>query len=147
MLVREWMTADPVMIYPSIPFFDAFLLQQERKICRLPIVDQRGAFVGMDTEPYFLYAAPSPASTRSIFELNNLPARLPVSQIMTCSVNVVSMGLLDCLRLMKGKIRMNASEWENKPICSTLPAMVKTVTAFLWHLLKRRALDARSLPP
>ena len=101
----------------------------------------------MVTEHDFLYAAPSPASTLNIFECNNLPTCLPVSQIMTCPVNVVSIGLLDCLRLMKGKMRMNASAWENATIYCTLLGMDKAVSAFLGLLHKWRALDARSLPP
>ena len=147
MLVREWMTAVPVTIHPPTTLLDAFLLLRELKIHRLPVVDQDGAFVGIVTEHDFLYAALSPASTLNMFEWNNLPTCLPVSQIMTCPVNVVSIGLLDCLRFMKGKMRMNASAWENKTIYCTLLVMVKAVSAFLGLLHKWRALDARSLPP
>lgn len=86
MLVREWMTSNPITVHPETSFFDAFLLMQEKKIHRLPVVDKNGSLVGIVTENDFLCAAPSPSGAMSGVELNYLLGHLPVSKIMTSPV-------------------------------------------------------------
>lgn len=82
MLVRDRMTPNPITITEDTPFQDALKLIRDRRIRRLPVLDPRGRLVGIIAEKDLLYAAPSPATTLSIFEMNYHLARLRISQIM-----------------------------------------------------------------
>ncbi len=86
MLVRERMTPNPVTVQPDTSFDDALRLLKEKKIRHLPVVDAQGKLVGIVVEKDLLYAAPSPATTLSAFEIPYLLARLPVRQLMTKQV-------------------------------------------------------------
>ncbi|MCL6512082.1 MAG: CBS domain-containing protein [Anaerolineae bacterium] len=47
-LVGDWMTHNPVIVLPSTPLPDAYALMQERRVCRLPVMDG-GRLVGIVT--------------------------------------------------------------------------------------------------
>jgi acetoin utilization protein AcuB len=69
-----------------MPFQDALNLMRERGFRRLPVVDDKGELVGIIAERDLLYAAPSPATSLSVWELHYLLSKLTVSSIMTDKV-------------------------------------------------------------
>jgi len=81
-LVRDWMTRDPITITSDTALPHAHRLMQDHSIRRLPVVDE-GVLVGIITLGDVREAEPSDATSLSIFELNYLLAKLPVSDIMT----------------------------------------------------------------
>ncbi len=81
-LVKHWMTRDVITIPPGTSLFEAHRLMTEKRIRRLPVVD-RGKLVGIITLGDVRGAEPSAASTLSVWEMNNLLAKLTVSEIMT----------------------------------------------------------------
>jgi len=89
MLVHEHMTANPIVIHPMTSYSDALGLMHEKKIRRLPVVDQDGYLVGMVTEKDLLYASPSPATTLSRHEIGYLLSEMPVEKVMTKQVITV----------------------------------------------------------
>lgn len=89
MLVRERMTANPVVVHPETSFEDALQLLREKKIRRLPVVDKGGNVVGIVVEKDLLYASPSPATSLSIFEVHYLLSKLAVKDVMTKRVITV----------------------------------------------------------
>jgi acetoin utilization protein AcuB len=102
MLVKDRMTPDPITIRPETSFQDALRIIREKKIRRLPVLDEGGRLVGIVAEKDLLYASPSPATSLSIFELHYLLAKLKVQDIMTREV-VTTTGdtpLEDAARLM-----------------------------------------------
>ena len=89
MLVRETMTANPVVVYPDTSFGDAMELLRAKKIRRLPVVDDKGVLVGIVVEKDLLKAAPSPATTLSVYEIPYLLSKLKIKDIMTKRVITV----------------------------------------------------------
>lgn len=90
MLVRERMTANPVSVHPDTSFGDAMDLLRAKKIRRLPVVDDKGALVGIVVEKDLLKAGPSAATTLSIYEIPALLSRLKIKDIMTKRVITVT---------------------------------------------------------
>jgi acetoin utilization protein AcuB len=89
MLVRERMTANPIVVTPDTSFEDALQLLREKKIRRLPVVDKNGNLVGIVVEKDLLYASPSPATSLSVFEIHSLLAKLKIKDVMTKRVITV----------------------------------------------------------
>jgi len=89
MLVRETMTPNPVVVHPDASFADAMDLLRAKKIRRLPVVNDAGALVGIVVEKDLLKAAPSPATTLSVYEIPYLLSRLKIKDIMTKRVITV----------------------------------------------------------
>ena len=90
MLVRERMTANPIVVHPETSFEEALQLLREKKIRRLPVVDKQGALVGIVVEKDLLYASPSPATSLSVFEVHYLLSKLAVKDVMTKRVITVA---------------------------------------------------------
>ena len=90
MLVGERMTRDPVTIREDESIDDGLHLMRERKVRRLPVMDQAGQMVGMVSDKDLLHAAPSPATSLSVYELHYLLAKLKIKQIMSNQVIWVS---------------------------------------------------------
>ena len=88
MLVREWMTPDPVTIGPDTPVLEAIKLLKEKGFRRLPIVEG-GKLVGIVTDKDLKDAMPSKATTLSVWELNYLLSKLTVSEVMAKPVITV----------------------------------------------------------
>ena len=88
MLVREWMTPDPVTISPDTPVLEAIKLLKEKGFRRLPIVEG-GKLVGIVTDKDLKDAMPSKATTLSVWELNYLLSKLTVSEVMAKPVITV----------------------------------------------------------
>lgn len=82
-LVKHWMTRDVITITPDTSLHEAHRLMTEKRIRRLPVVDQRGKVVGIVTLGDVRSAEPSAASTLSVWEMNKLLASLKISEIMT----------------------------------------------------------------
>ena len=81
-LVNEWMTRDVISISPDTSLTEVHQIMKNKRIRRLPVVDH-GKVVGIVTLGDIRGAEPSPASSLSIWEVNNLLANLKVGKIMT----------------------------------------------------------------
>ncbi len=90
MLVRDRMSHPAVTVRPDTPFQDALTLMRERRFRRMPVVDERGALVGIVSERDLLHAAPSPATSLSVWEVNYLLWKLKIADVMTEQVISVS---------------------------------------------------------
>jgi len=88
-LVKNWMTRDIVTIRPDTTLPEAHRLMMEKRIRRLPVVDQ-GQLVGIVTLGDVRGAEPSDATSLSIWELNYLLSQLRVKEIMTRNPITVS---------------------------------------------------------
>jgi len=89
MLVGERMTRNPVTITEDTSLDDALHLMRERKVRRFPILDTAGHLVGIISDKDLLHAAPSPASTLSVYEMHYLLAKLTVKKVMSSPVITV----------------------------------------------------------
>lgn len=89
LLVRDWMTADPVIVTSKTTLPEAHELMRQRRVRRLPVVDD-GALVGIITLGDVREASPSDATSLSIYELNYLLSRLTIGKIMTKHVITVT---------------------------------------------------------
>lgn len=88
--VRDWMTPNPITISPKTTLPEAHQIMKEKRIRRLPVVDEEGRLVGIVTLGDIREASPSDATSLSIFELNYLLARLTVDKIMSRKVITVT---------------------------------------------------------
>jgi acetoin utilization protein AcuB len=90
MLVGERMTRDPVVIHDDTPIDEAMKVMRDNKVRRLPVLNKKGALVGIVSERDLLYASPSPATSLSIYELHYLLSRIEVAGVMTKEVITVT---------------------------------------------------------
>ena len=81
-LVKDWMTREVLTISPETSLTEAHKLMIEKHIRRLPVVDH-SQIVGIVTLGDVRGAEPSQASSLSVWEMNDLLAKLKVSEIMT----------------------------------------------------------------
>ena len=81
-LVSDWMTRDVITIAPETSLKEAHDIMNSKKIRRLPVVMQ-GKVIGIVTLGDIRGAEPSKASSLSVWEVNDLLAKLKVSEIMT----------------------------------------------------------------
>jgi acetoin utilization protein AcuB len=80
------MTHPVITVPPDTPMQDALNLMRKEHIRRLPVVDHRGALIGMVSERDLLHASPSDATSLSVWELNYLLSKVTVDKIMTRQV-------------------------------------------------------------
>ncbi len=85
MLVREWMTKDPLTVGPTTSVEAAWRLMQERRIRHLPVVVE-GRLVGIVTDRDLRRVLPSPATSLEIHELRYLLDKLTLAEVMTKDV-------------------------------------------------------------
>lgn len=90
MLVRDRMSSPAVTVTPETPFQDALSLMRDRKFRRLPVVNDHGRLVGIVSERDLLHAAPSPATSLSVWEVNYLLWKLKIADVMTENVVTVT---------------------------------------------------------
>lgn len=90
MLVREYMTPNPVTVSPTASVPDALRIMREKSFRRLPVVDDKGALVGIVTEKDLLAALPSPATTLAVWEIPEILSKLKIEKVMTAHVVTVS---------------------------------------------------------
>jgi acetoin utilization protein AcuB len=76
-------------VTPNTPVEQALKRMHDEKVRRFPVVDDDGKLVGIVSDKDLLYAAPSPATSLSIFELHYLYSRITISQVMTREVITV----------------------------------------------------------
>lgn len=86
MFVQDRMSRPAVTIDVHTSFTDALKLMRERQFRRLPVVNQKGKLVGIVSERDLLHAAPSDASSLSIWEVQYLLVKLKIKEIMTKKV-------------------------------------------------------------
>ena len=82
MLVREWMTPDPIVMEENTSIMKATQLMKENKIHRIPIV-KNGTLVGIVSDRDIKEAAPSKATSLDVHELYYLLSEIKVKDIMT----------------------------------------------------------------
>lgn len=90
MLVRDWMSKNPVTTTADTSVTDALRLMREKKVRRLPVLDAHGKLVGIVADQDLLYASPSPVSSLSVWEMNYLLSKLKVEEVMTRQVITVT---------------------------------------------------------
>jgi acetoin utilization protein AcuB len=102
MLVGERMTRTPVTITEDASIDDALHLMRERKIRRLPVLDSSGKMAGIVSDRDLLHAAPSPATSLSVYELHYLLSKLTIKRVMSSPVITVTPGtpLEEAARIM-----------------------------------------------
>lgn len=90
MLVRERMSHPVLTISPDASMNEALDVMHREHIRRLPVVDKRGILVGIITEADLNKAAPSQATTLSIYEIRELISKVRVDRIMTRDVVTIA---------------------------------------------------------
>jgi len=91
MFVAKRMSPNPVTISPTTSASDAMNIMLEKKFRRLPVMDN-GRLVGIVTDRDLREAAPSAATSLSIFEIKYLLAKMQVSEIMKKNVQTIDIG-------------------------------------------------------
>jgi acetoin utilization protein AcuB len=84
------MTRTPVTIGEDANIDDALHLMREKKVRRLPVVDRSGKMVGIVSDKDLLHAAPSPATSLSVYEMHYLLSKLTVKRVMSTPVITVN---------------------------------------------------------
>jgi acetoin utilization protein AcuB len=77
------MTPNPMVIGPDASHPEALRLLHKEKFSYLPVVDKAGKVIGVVTEADLLHAAPSSATSLSIYEMNYLLSNLKVHEVMS----------------------------------------------------------------
>ncbi len=100
MKIKHWMTKDPITVTPDTLAVEAQKIMKDNKFRRLPVVE-KGKLVGIVTFRNLIEAAPSPATTLSIHELNYLIMRIKVKDLMKKNVVTLSTEdtVIDAIRL------------------------------------------------
>ena len=101
MQVKERMKRDPITVKKDDSFRYALKLIRKEGIRHLPVLDGK-KLVGIVTDRDLRQAAPSPATTLEVHELNYLLERLKIEAIMTKKVITVApeSSLLDAAKLL-----------------------------------------------
>ena len=89
MKIKYWMTKEPITVTPNTLAIEAQKIMKENKIRRLPVVE-KGKLVGIVTFRNLMEAAPSSATSLSIYELNYLIMKMKVKDLMKKNVVTVS---------------------------------------------------------
>jgi acetoin utilization protein AcuB len=89
MKIKYWMTKDPITVTPNALAVEAQKIMKENKIRRLPVVE-KGKLVGIVTFRNLMEAAPSSATSLSIYELNYLIMKMKVKDLMKKNVVTVT---------------------------------------------------------
>ncbi len=105
MTVDSVMTRNPFTLTESNTVADAQSLMDREKIHRLPVINEQKKLVGIVSKADLLEAAPSPATTLSVYEMNNLLAKLTIDEIMSRDVLTVTSETVveDAARLLVDK--------------------------------------------
>jgi acetoin utilization protein AcuB len=89
MLVRDWMTQDPLVVSPETGIEEAIRTMREHRVRHLPVIKKDNILVGVVTQTDLLQASPSPATSLSVWEINFLLTKMQVREAMTKQVIVV----------------------------------------------------------
>ena len=91
MLVGERMKSPVVTVSPDTPIVEASHLMKREHIRRIPVVED-GKIVGIVSKVDLLNASPSPVTSLSIWEINELVSRVLVKEVMAKNVLTVTEG-------------------------------------------------------
>ena len=99
--VKDWMTSDVITVTGSSTLPEAYWLMLEKKIRRLPVVEE-GALVGMVTIEDLRRMEPIRSAGCDLIHISDMLAKLPVRQLMTENPKTISptASLIDAARLM-----------------------------------------------
>ena len=86
MVVRDRTSSPAVTVRAHTPFQDALKQMRDREFRRLPVVSKKGKLIGIVSERDLLHAAPSSATSLSVWEVQYLLSKLRVKKIMTKDV-------------------------------------------------------------
>lgn len=86
MLVADRMSKPVKTIAPDLPIQEALNRMRAENIRRFPVVNGVGKLVGIVSESDLLHAAPSNATSLSVWELTYLMTKITVDQLMTQEV-------------------------------------------------------------
>lgn len=86
MLVKYWMTTEPITVTPDTSVMKASQLMKEGNVRRLPVVDNGAKLVGIVSDRDLKEASPSKATTLDVHELYYLLSELRVKDIMSRKV-------------------------------------------------------------
>jgi acetoin utilization protein AcuB len=86
MYVSDRMSSPAVTVASDTPFQAALQQMRDHGFRRLPVVDPKGKLVGIVSERDLLHAAPSSATSLSIWEVHYLLWKVHVREIMTKDV-------------------------------------------------------------
>ena len=86
MLVGKRMTKPVITVSPDLPIQEAMAQMRREKVRRFPVVNEKGHLVGIVSEKDLLNAAPSDATSLSIYEVNYLISKITVERVMTRDV-------------------------------------------------------------
>jgi acetoin utilization protein AcuB len=89
MLVKDWMTKEPLVVSPKTSIEEAIRTMRQYRVRHLPVVKNEDRLVGLVTQTDLLQVSPSPATSLSIWEINFLLARMTVRDAMTTEIIVV----------------------------------------------------------
>jgi acetoin utilization protein AcuB len=89
MLVKERMSQPVITVRQDMPIMDTLDLLRREKIRRAPVI-HGGKMVGIVSDKDLLNAAPSDATSLSIWELNHLVSKILVGEVMTRKVITVT---------------------------------------------------------
>lgn len=90
MLVKERMSHPVITVHPEMPIQEALQRVRKERVRRFPVVDKRGRLIGIVSERDLLHAAPSDATSLSIWEVNYLVSKITVEKVMTREVITIS---------------------------------------------------------
>ncbi|MGA8572514.1 MAG: CBS and ACT domain-containing protein [Desulfobaccales bacterium] len=82
MLIKDWMTRDPVTITDDTSLIRAMHIINEHRFRRLPVMSA-GRLVGLVTDRDLKAASPSKATALDVHEVYYLMAEMPVKEIMS----------------------------------------------------------------
>lgn len=83
LLVRDWMTPNPITVEAETTLPAAYHVMKLNGIRRLPVVDSHGRLIGVVTLGDIREARPKSSATLNILELHSLVAGLEVRDFMS----------------------------------------------------------------
>ena len=89
MLVKNRMSHPIIAVSPDTPIMEAMELMKQKSIRRMPVLDN-GKLVGIVSDKDLLNAAPSDATSLSVWEVNYLVARIKIKDVMTKNVMTIT---------------------------------------------------------
>lgn len=89
MLVKGRMSSPVITISENTPVMEALDLMKREHIRRTPVVNAKGKMVGIVSDKDLLNAAPSDATSLSVWELNYLITKVRAKDVMTKDVLTV----------------------------------------------------------